>query len=53
MAKFLMKFEVEPGETRCAKCPFDDCCCSIDLGVLDCHKYDLSTLRAMEVKEEE
>lgn len=53
MAKILVSFEVNPGETDCSKCPFYDCdCVERDFStVIDCQKYDLSSLRAIDSKE--
>ena len=54
MAKILVSFEVNPGETDCSKCPFYDCDC-VERGLsieLNCQKYDLSSLRAVDSKEE-
>ena len=54
MAKILVSFEVNPGETDCGNCPFYECDC-VERGLsveFNCQKYDLSTLRAIDMKEE-
>lgn len=54
MAKISVMFEVNPGETDCGNCLFYDCDC-VERGLsieLNCQKYDLSSLRVIDSKEE-
>lgn len=40
--KKILKFEVEEGDTKCSQCPEEIRC---DRQLIDCKKYDLSTLK--------
>lgn len=53
--KKLIVFEVEENQTKCCECLFGGVCpyaCAFS-GKLDCAKYDLGSIRLIEIKDVE
>ena len=48
MALKKIIIEVEEGQTRCPDCPYNICRHAI---VVDCEKYDLSTMRILRIED--
>ena len=46
MEKFIVEVEIEKGQTLCTKCPYQ----YIDCPLINCEKYNLSTMRILKIE---